>query len=100
MKTLLLILIVAICAIAWRSPDILHAVGIASVKQDPAAITLENFTAQQAPAAQMPMTAAEFAALSKTDPHAYQKYLNSFQVQEERSELDKLFNFLARGKYE
>lgn len=100
MKSLLIILIVAICAIAWRSPDLMQAVGIASVRQDPATITVESLTAGQAPAGQRPMTAAEFAELSKTDPNAYQKYLNSFQLQEERSEVDKLFNFLSRGKYE
>jgi len=99
-KTLLVILIVSICVIAWRSPDIMQAIGMASARQDPATISVEDLTARQAAAEQKPMTAVEFAELSKTDPNAYQKYLNSFQVQEERSELDKLFNFLSRGKYE
>lgn len=99
MKTLLIMLIVAICAIGWRSPDLLQAIGLASAAQDPARISVEALTSPQAPAGQKAMTAAEFAELSKTDPHAYQKYINSFQVQE-RNEVDKLFNFLARGKYE
>lgn len=99
MKTLLIVLIVSLCAIGWRSPDIMQAIGMAFVKQDPATISIEDFAAKAAPSGQKPMTAAEFAELSKTDPHAYQKYINSFQVQE-RTEVDKLFNFLARGKYE
>lgn len=99
MKTLLILLIVAICAIGWRSPDIMQAIGMASAKQDPARMSMEDLAAKSASPDQKPMTAAEFAELSKTDPHAYQKYLNSFQVQE-RTEVDKLFNFLARGKYE
>jgi hypothetical protein len=99
MKTLLIVLIVALCGIAWRSPDLLQAIGAANARQDPATISVEDLTAQQPSAAHSPMTATEFAELSKTDPRAYQKYINSFQVQE-RTEVDKLFNFLARGKYE
>lgn len=93
--------IVAICAIAWRSPDILSAIGFASAAQDPSAISIDALAVQtpQTPGKQ-PMTTTEFAELSKTDPAAYQKFLSSYQVEEGRSEVDKLFNFLARGKYE
>lgn len=97
MKTLLVMLIVAICAIGWRSPDIMHAIGLASAAQDPATISMELLTLPQASSGQKSMTAAEFVELSKADPKAYQKYTSSFQVQE-RNEVDKLFNFLARGK--
>lgn len=99
MKTLLIMLIVAICAIAWRSPDLLQTIGLASAAQDPATISVESLTSPQVPGVQKAMTAAEFVELSKTDSNAYQKYINRFQVQE-RTEVDKLFNFLARGKYE
>jgi len=99
MKTLLLVLIIAICAIGWRSPDILQAIGAASAKQDPAIIAVEDFRAKDAPSGQKAMTTAEFAELSNTDPHAYQRFINSLQVQE-RTEVDKLLNFLAHGKYE
>lgn len=95
----MIMLIVAICAIGWRSEDIMRAIGAASAAQDPAAITVDTLRLQQAPAAQRPMTAAEFAELSKTDPDAYRKFLTSYEVRE-RTEVDKLFNFLARGTYE
>ena len=49
---------------------------------------------------QKPMTAMEFAELSKTDPNAYQKFINSHQQNPERGEVDKLMNFLAKGKFE
>jgi hypothetical protein len=39
------------------------------------------------------MTMEQFAKLRKSDPHTYQKFLDSHQVQE-RSEVDKLLNFL------
>lgn len=67
--------------------------------QDPSSISVEALTVETAQG-KRPMRAAEFAELSKTDPDAYRKFLNSHQVEEERSEVDKLFNFLARGKYE
>lgn len=39
------------------------------------------------------MTMEQFAKLRKSDPHIYQKFLDSHQAQE-RSEVDKLLNFL------
>jgi len=93
---LLLMLIIGICAMAWRSPDIMQAVGLAGIAQDPARISTGTATPPQ-----KPMTADEFAALSKKDPHAYQKFINSYQAPApERGEIDKLMNFLARGKFE
>jgi len=100
-KTLLVMLLIGICAIGVRSPEIMQAIGMAGSAQDPA-ISVKSFTAtSQQKQQQTPMTAEEFAALSKTDPNAYQKFINSYQVTPpERTEVDKLMNFLARGKFE
>ena len=98
MKALLIMLLIGICAIGMRSPEIMKAVGMAGSAQDPA-ISVSTMTTQAKPQ-QKPMTVEEFAALSKTDPNAYQKFINSHQQEPERSEVDKLMNFLARGKFE
>ncbi|HJV80200.1 hypothetical protein [Noviherbaspirillum sp.] len=91
MKKLLFMLLVAICGLAWRSPDIMHAIGLAGAAQTPVTVVTQ-------PAPQ-PMSVDEFAERSKSDPQAYQKFINSFQMQD-RSEVDKLMNLLAHGKYE
>jgi hypothetical protein len=113
LKTLLIMLLVSLCVIGWRSPDILQAIGMAGAAQDPATLTADNPAATQlkkvhvdslivqGPAnGKKPMSATEFAELAKKDPQAYQKFINSLRVDEERSEVDKLLNFFARGKYE
>lgn len=94
----MIMLLVAVCAIGWRSDDILYAIGAASAAQDPAAITIDALTQPQAPEGR-PMSAVGFAERSKTDPNAYRTFLSSHEVRE-RSEVDKLCNFLARGIYE
>jgi len=99
MKGLLIVLLIGLCGIAWRADDILRVVSPASFAE-PAP---RNVAGLHAPAqsAKQPMTAAEFMELSNTDPHAYQKYLNSHVAEPaERSRLDKLLHFLARGTYE
>ena len=105
MKTLFIMFIVGICVIGWRSPEIMQIIGMAGAAQDPAAISLKALNGTPATATatakmQQPMTADEFAKLSKTDPHAYQKFINSYQANQERSEVDKLMNFFTRGKFE
>ncbi len=77
----------------------MQAIGVSRAAQDPSAISVDALTVET-PQGKRPMSAAEFAALSKTDPDAYRKFLNSHQAEEERGEVDKLFNFLSRGKYE
>lgn len=99
MNILLILFIVGICALGLRSPEIMQAIGMAGSAQDPAKVTVERLTGTSATQEQNPMSADEFAALSKTDPNAYHKYVNSHRVQE-RTEADKLMNFFARGKYE
>jgi len=93
MKTMLLMLLISICALAWRSDDIMRAIGV----QRPAAVA-----APAAPPApeQKPMTMQEYADLAAKDPQAYQKLMASLQKKQERSEIDKLMNFFAHGKYE
>lgn len=108
MKTLLIMLLMSLCAIAWRSPDIMQAIGLAGNAQemkDLAGTRQKEMSPKSltvaAPPGRRPMSAEEFTQLSKKDPNAYQKYIGSYQVKEqERSEVDKLMNFLARGKYE
>ena len=53
----------------------------------------------RAGAGQNAMSADDFARLSNTDPGAYQKFIAS-RTANERTEADKLTNFLTRGKYE
>jgi hypothetical protein len=113
LKTLLIMLLVSLCIIGWRSPDILQAIGMAGAAQDPATLPIGNSAAtqlkkldvdaltMQAPDnGKKPMSVAEFTELAKKDPQAYQKFIGSLRIEEERSEVDKLLNFFARGKYE
>ena len=101
MKTLLLMLIVGLCALAWRTPEIMQAVGFAGKAQDPASMTTSALRITATPSQHKPMSPEEFIERSKTDPQAYQKFLNSLHVPDaERSSVDKLMNFLTRGKYE
>lgn len=101
MKALLVMLLIGICAIGIRSPEIMQVIGMASSAQDPSISVSSMTDPHQQQSQQKPMTAEEFAALSKTDPNAYQKFINSFQTTApDRSEVDKLMNFLARGKFE
>ena len=96
MKSFLVMILIGICTIALRSPEIMQAIGVAGSVQDPS-ISVGSMTAQSG---QKPMTALEFSELTKTDPNAYQKFINSHQQKPERAEVDKLMNFLAKGKFE
>lgn len=97
MKSLLVMLLIGICAIGLRSPEIMQAVGLSAQDREVSVSAMTTADRLQ----QKPMTAEEFARLSKTDPNAYQKFINSFRAAEpERSEVDKLMNFLSRGKFE
>jgi hypothetical protein len=97
-KSLLIMLVIGISVIGMRSPEIMKAIGVAGTAQDPG-ISVSTMTAATK-AVPKPMTALEFAELSKTDPNAYQKFINSHQQKTERGEVDKLMNFLAKGKFE
>jgi hypothetical protein len=100
-KKLLIMLILSICAVAWRSDDILNALGVASTASaaQRTPVTASAMTAGQHAATEKAMSTEELAELSKTDPNAYRKFIASRTVNE-RTEADKLMNFLTRGEYE
>ena len=100
MKTLLVMLLLGICVVAWRSEDILGLLGAAHLKPTAAKVSIESPTAAQQETEHRAMSSAEFIELSKTDPNAYAKFLASHQQPTEPGEIDKLMNFLAHGKYE
>ena len=56
--------------------------------------------AAEAKPAQKPMTMEEFIKAGKSDPQAVAAFLESHTEQPERTEVDKLMNWLAHGKYE
>lgn len=97
MKKLLLLLLIGICGLAWRSEDILKMIGMASQPSAAKAQLQMPAPGQKAPAG---MSISEYAELARTDPDAYRKLFASHQQAEERSQVDKLMNFLAHGKYE
>ncbi len=101
MKKLLIMLILSICAVAWRSDDILNALGVASTASaaQHTPVTASALTVGQPTAAGKVMSIEELAELSKTDPSAHRKFIASRTVYE-RTEADKLMNFLTRGEYE
>lgn len=99
MKTMLIGFVAVVAVLAWRGEELANMLSsaITSKPADPVSVT----SLMQPPAnGQRAMTLEEFAELSKTDPAAYQKLLASHQPETERSAVDKLMNFLARGKYE
>jgi len=100
-KKLLVMLILSICAVAWRSNDILNALGLASsaAATQRTSVTASAMSASQSDAASNAMSVEQLAELSKTDPNAYRKFIASRTVSE-RTEADKLMNFFTRGKYE
>lgn len=100
MKKLMLMLLIGICTIGWRTPEIMQVLGLS----DAADVTKPSTVLGAGPVSRTqpaPMSAVEVIELSKTDPLAYQKFINSYVEQPaERGEVDKLMNFLARGAYE
>jgi hypothetical protein len=111
MKGLLILILISICAVAWRSEDILHLLSLAGSMKQASNVSAQSLIASPPGAqkqqvqlqAQQPqqhvMSIDEMTKLSKTDPKAMQKFIQSRTVSE-RTEADKLMNFLAHGKYE
>lgn len=100
MKTLIILLLFAICGFAWQSEPIMQALGLSMPHSGKSApLSIETLTSADSGMSKG-MSVHEYAELAKKDPHAYQKFIQSHQQNEERSELDKLMNFFARGKYE
>ena len=107
MKGTLILILISICAFAWRSEDILNALSLAGSAKQASNVSARSLIAsqpgtqkQQAQESQEHvMSIEEMTKLSKTDPKAMQKFIQSRTVSE-RTEADKLMNFLAHGKYE
>jgi hypothetical protein len=98
-KKLLLVFLISICTIGWRSESIMQLLGLAKSAASPQTLSLESLTAaaDKSPAG---MSLSDFAELARTDPEAHRKLFQSHQQQAERSEVDKLINFFTRLKYE
>ncbi|WP_143009747.1 hypothetical protein [Propionivibrio dicarboxylicus] len=94
MKKLLILLLIGICGLAWRSEDLMKLVGLAHPSGD---VSRFQGSPQQPPRG---MTMNEFAELARKDPDAYRKFFASHQATTERNPADKLMNFFAHGKYE
>lgn len=99
MKKLLILFLIGICALAWRSEAIMRTIGLQDLARY-AQPTADEATTAQDQAKHKGMTVHEYARLAKTDPNAYRKFMQSHQQKQERSAVDKLMNFFARGKYE
>lgn len=102
MRSLLLLSIIAISVIGWRSGDILQMLTALTSTANPApaaSISIKTLTVAPGNPKQRAMSIEEYAILNKTDPAAYRKFVDSHQVKE-TNEVDKLMNFFSRGKYE
>lgn len=100
-KSLLLLLILSICAIAWRSEDLVNALAKGGVMPGSSGhMNVQSMTAAVSGNGMKAMSIEEFTERAKSDPKAMQKFLQSRTQQPDRTEADKLMNLLARGKYE
>lgn len=102
MKKLLVLLLISICIVGIRSKEYLPLLGLDKAEAAaPVSITTKDMlVSAKKGGPKNPMSAAQFAELSHKDPDAYQKFIKSYDVVQEPSEVDKLMNFLAHGKYE
>lgn len=100
MKKLLVLLLLAICVIGWRSETIMQQLGRMNAASEPQSYSIESLTIPADKKAPQGMSLTEYAELAKTDPDAYRKLFQSHQQEEKRSEIDKLMNFFAHLKYE
>lgn len=100
MRSLLLLSIVSICILGWRSGDIMQMLAAMTSTPRPAASpSIKTLTVAPSNPKQRAMSVEEYAILNKSDPAAYRKFVDSHQVKE-TNEVDKLMNFFSRGKYE
>ena len=75
----------------------MHALGFAESQSEQASVSVKSMMpASGNGGAQTGMTFQQYAELAKTDPDAYNKLLKSYEVEQERSEIDKLMNFFTR----
>lgn len=95
MKTLLIVLLIGICGLAWRSDELAAMIGMSKGTQ-----SQNSELIQMMPPAPTGMSLTEYADLAKKDPNAYRKLLESHQQKAERSDIDKLMNFFRTLRYE
>jgi hypothetical protein len=98
MKTLLILFLVSMCIVAWRSDDVADMIqGVSAVK--PMAMTgagATMFSTTQQPVAVSLENIAEFG---RNAPQAGRAFAEREQ-QTDRTGVDKMMNFLARGSFE
>jgi hypothetical protein len=106
LKILLLLLLVAICAIGWFSKPILQKLDIVNVAAVPESYTLpkSNFIIPDPVPAETKkagcITLAEYLQQANSNPKSYYQLFDCGQSAEDRTEADKLINFLQHLKYE
>jgi hypothetical protein len=105
-KALLLLVLIAICAIGWYRVPIMKKFGILKPETTALANSLpkSNFILPDpVPVGSKPppcMTLAEYTEKQNTDPNAYYKFLYCDEQATNRTEFEKLMNFFTRLKYE
>lgn len=100
MKALLLTTLAALCLIGWFSPEMVTFLSGHDRMQVVETGSAQDLMVREEAGKAQGMTLAEYEALAKNDPEAYQKLLKSREQQAPRSEIDKLMNFFAHLKYE
>ncbi len=99
MKKLLILFIIGICGLALRSEELMQIISAGQTAGSSGKNSISELTSQSSNKTQG-MSLLDYAKNAEKDPQAYQKLIQSHRQTEERSEVDKLMNFFARGKYE
>ena len=92
-------MLLALCAIGWRSESIMQAIGMAELVASPQEYSIES-PAVPENGQSTGTSLADYAELAKTDPAAYRRLFSRHPRDGERSEIDKLVNFFMHLKYE
>lgn len=101
MKKLLLLLLISLCAIGWRSETIMQTLGLANALPEAETVSIESLIAQAGKKPDNAMSLSDYADRAGKDPDAYRKLLQSYEEEPPpRSQIDKLMNFFAHLKYE
>jgi hypothetical protein len=86
--------------IGWRSEALMRGLAQIGAARPSRLPSVHDMISNDNSAKARPMSVDEYARLAASDPDATRKFLQSRQIEEKRSEIDKLMNFLSRGKYE
>jgi hypothetical protein len=106
MKKLFVLLLIAICVIAWFNEPIMNKLGMvktATAKQSYSLPKSNFILPDPVPEDKKPpvcISLAEYTEQAKTNPNAYNLLLQCGQQEEDRTEIDKLMNFFSHLKYE